>query len=83
MRPGLTWINVTFPGSGSHELWLAVPYAKHATERTMTFAMAAGCGIAVCVATVVLMQLSSVARPLVVACSSARRMPGAEPPCPS
>ena len=28
MRPVLTWINVTLPGSGSHELWLAAPFAK-------------------------------------------------------
>ena len=49
----------------------------------MTFGVAAGYGIAICVATVALMQLSSVARPLVVARSSARRMPEAEPPRPS
>jgi hypothetical protein len=49
----------------------------------MTLAMAAGYGIAICIATVVLMQLSSVALPLVVARSSSRRMPEAEPPCPS
>jgi hypothetical protein len=45
----------------------------------MAFAVAAGYGIAICVATVALMQLSSVARPLVVARSSARRGREAEP----
>jgi len=44
----------------------------------MAFVVAAGFGIAICVATVALMQLSSVAHPLVVARSSARRMPEAE-----
>ena len=53
----------------------------------MTFAVAAEYGIAICVATVALMQLSSVApfsgaSPVVVR-SSARRMPEAEPHRPS
>jgi hypothetical protein len=45
----------------------------------MAFAVAAGYGIAICVATVAFMQLSSVAHPLVAARSSARRMPEAKP----
>jgi hypothetical protein len=48
----------------------------------MAFAVAVGYGFAICVATVALMQLSSVA-PLLVARSSARRMPEAEPLRPS
>ena len=46
----------------------------------MTFAVAAGYGIAFCVATVALMQLCSLPRPLVVARSSVRRTPEAEAP---
>jgi hypothetical protein len=49
----------------------------------MAFAVAAGYGIAICVATVAFMQLSSMAHPLVVARSSARRMPEAKPLRPS
>jgi hypothetical protein len=49
----------------------------------MAFAVAAAYGIAICVATVALMRLSSVAHPLVVARSSARRMPESEPRPPS
>jgi hypothetical protein len=41
----------------------------------MTFAVAAGYGIAICVATAALIRLSSVMRPAVVARSSARRIP--------
>jgi hypothetical protein len=48
----------------------------------MAFAVAAGYGIAICVATVALMQLSSVAHPLLVAGSSARRKREAELLCP-
>jgi hypothetical protein len=48
----------------------------------MTFAVEAGYGIAICVATVALMQLFSVTRPLVVARSSVRRTPaGRTAPC--
>jgi hypothetical protein len=49
----------------------------------MAFAVAAGYGIAICAATVALMQLFLVAHPLVVRRSSARRMPESEPPPPS
>jgi hypothetical protein len=49
----------------------------------MAFAVAAGYGIAICVATVAFMKLSSVAHPLVVARSSPRRMPEAKPLRPS
>ena len=45
----------------------------------MTFAVAAGYGIAIWVAAAALIHLSSVARPPVVARSSARHMPEAEP----
>jgi hypothetical protein len=45
----------------------------------MMFVVAAGYGIAICVATVALMQLSSVAHPLVVARLSARHRREAEP----
>ena len=49
----------------------------------MTFAVAAGYGIAIWVAAAALIHLSSVARPPVVARSSARRMPEAKPLRPS
>ena len=45
----------------------------------MTFAVAAEYGIAIWVAAAALIHLSSVARPPVVARSSARHMPEAEP----
>lgn len=48
----------------------------------MTFAVAAGYGITICIATMALMQLFSVTRALVVARSSVRHTP-AEPPPPS
>jgi hypothetical protein len=48
----------------------------------MTFAVAAAYGIAICVATVALMQLFSATRPPAVARSSVRHTP-AEPPRPS
>jgi hypothetical protein len=49
----------------------------------MTFAVAAGYGIAICVATVALIQLSSAARPRWSFDRSARRMPEAQPHRPS
>jgi hypothetical protein len=45
----------------------------------MTFAVAAGYGIAICIATTTLIGLFSIARPPGVARSSARRMPQGEP----
>ena len=48
----------------------------------MTFAVAAAYGIAVCIATVALMQLFSATRPPAIARSSVRHTP-AEPPRPS
>lgn len=48
----------------------------------MTFAVAAGYVIAICLATVALMQPFSVTRPPVVARSSVRRTPETGSPCP-
>jgi len=45
----------------------------------MTFALAAGYGIAICIATTALIRLVWVARPPVVARARARRMPQGEP----
>jgi hypothetical protein len=67
----LTWINVRPAGLSFYEFGLALFARLNATGVTMTFAVAAGYGIAICITTAALICLSLVPRLPVVARSSA------------
>ena len=65
------------------EFWPAVPFARLTRKGgDNDVCSGGGYGIAISVAPVALMQLSSVARPLVVARSSRRRIREGKPLCP-